>query len=178
MDLLDLYRLGSALVDVSRRAMVPPNVQFDFGSGGAVLMARLFEREEGGTITQLTELTGFAQSRVSTVVAHLHSLGWVTTETDPRDRRRTVVRLTTGVRRGIGRAFAQPATGALDELLEGLAAAERSHVTDALERLARLLRDRADAVVPIPSTAAGRRRSRRPGSRSPTLDRPVGASRG
>src|SRR5215469_5652923 len=88
MDLLDLYRLGSALVDVSRRAMVPRNVQFDFDTGEAIVMARLFEGEDGRTISQLAELTGFAQSRVSTLVAHLYSLGWVTRETDPRDRRR------------------------------------------------------------------------------------------
>ena len=139
--------------------MVPRNVQFDFGTGEAILMARLFESQDGRTISQLAELTGFAQSRVSTLVAHLYSLGWVTRETDPRDRRRTVVRLPTGVRRGIEHAFAQPATGALAELLEGLAPVQRSQVTEALERLARLLRDRGDAVIPIPSAAGGESQS-------------------
>jgi DNA-binding MarR family transcriptional regulator len=124
-------------MEVSRRAMVPRDVDFDFGTHDAVVMARLVEQPEGATITRLTELTGIAQSQVSTAVAHLRALGWVSTAPDPADRRRTVARIVPEVRRGIDRVGAAPARAALDELLGVLASGERERVAEALELLSR-----------------------------------------
>jgi len=134
---MELHGIGQWILDAARRAMVPPHVEFDFSTREAVLMARLFDRPDGATITQLTELTGFAQSRVSTTVARLRSLGWVTTAHDPTDGRRTVVRVAPSTRRSIERTVVTPAAPAIDEILGALPARDRAPVLEALELLAR-----------------------------------------
>src|SRR5580700_7501776 len=45
----------------------------------------------GSSISEITARTGFPQSHVSTSVTKLRQFGTVRTETDPRDRRRTLV---------------------------------------------------------------------------------------
>lgn len=131
-----MHEVGQWILGAARRAMVPPHVEFDFGTRESVLMARLFDRPDGATITQLTELTGFAQSRVSTTVARLRSLGWVTTAHDPADGRRTVVRVASSTRRSIERVVMTPAGPAIDEILGWLPAQDRARVLEVLELLA------------------------------------------
>lgn len=137
MNLQELHELGRSIAEVSRRAMIPPGVSFDLSSADAAIMARLIECPDAVTITELTKRSGFAQSRVSGVVARLRSLGWVTTETSATDRRQTMVRLTPEVRRGIASVFIQPPDAALAELLETLTPRERRQVIEALELLVR-----------------------------------------
>ena len=49
------------------------------------------------SIGEITERTGFPQSHVSASVARLRELGALTTWVDPRDRRRTLVRVAPGI---------------------------------------------------------------------------------
>ncbi|MBO0826701.1 MAG: MarR family transcriptional regulator [Streptosporangiales bacterium] len=51
----------------------------------------------GSAVGEITARTGFPQSHVSASVAKLREAGVVETETDPRDRRRTLVRAVSGV---------------------------------------------------------------------------------
>jgi DNA-binding MarR family transcriptional regulator len=137
MNLSDLHRLGRLLVDTSRRAMTPADLGVDLSAADLAVIRVLFERDTGATISELTEQTGFAQSRVSASVAALRDLGWVTTATGAVDRRRTQVSLKPGVRIGIAATLNRSPDVAMAELVDGLSATKQRQVTAALEILIR-----------------------------------------
>ncbi|HEX6444710.1 MAG TPA: winged helix DNA-binding protein [Streptosporangiales bacterium] len=95
MNGVDLFRLGYLVMKMGERAVA------DAGLSNAPTSIRLIMGDivehPGSAVGEITARTGFPQSHVSASVAKLRSAGVVETETDPRDRRRTLVRATPGV---------------------------------------------------------------------------------
>ncbi|MHB8508083.1 MAG: MarR family winged helix-turn-helix transcriptional regulator [Candidatus Dormibacteria bacterium] len=137
MNLSELHRVGRMIVEASRRAMAPDGVDTSLSAAESAVMARLLESRQGRSIKELTALTGFVQSRVSSAVQQLRSRGWLETQGHPGDRRRTVVQLNPAVRRSIQSVVDRPPDTALAELLAGLPAHEQAQVIAALEILVR-----------------------------------------
>jgi MarR family transcriptional regulator, 2-MHQ and catechol-resistance regulon repressor len=111
------------------------------------------------TITAIGQRTGYVQSRVSSAVAALVERGWVQTETDPSDGRRTLVVVP---EQNLTEARASQ-SGINDRLeaalLDGLPPSRRPAMMRALEELLVVLqgRDRAGlAPDPAPSGPADR----------------------
>lgn len=95
MNGVDLFRLGYLVMKMGERAVT------DAGFSQAptsirLIMGDIFEHP-GSAVGEITARTGFPQSHVSASVAKLREGGVVETETDPRDRRRTLVRAVSGV---------------------------------------------------------------------------------
>ncbi|GAC1343584.1 MAG: hypothetical protein NVSMB29_16430 [Candidatus Dormibacteria bacterium] len=137
MNLSELHGVGRRIVEASRRAMAPEGVDITLSAAESAVMARLAESRRGASIKELTALSGFVQSRISSAVQQLQERGWVGTEPHPDDRRCTIVQLNPKVRRGIARVVNRPPDAALAELLAGLSTRERAQVTTALEILVR-----------------------------------------
>ncbi|RZQ64794.1 MarR family winged helix-turn-helix transcriptional regulator [Amycolatopsis suaedae] len=143
----DLYLLGKHLMDLARRGMVddadPRVPEID-----QVVTAVLVETD-GMTIGELAARTGFAQSHVSTSVARMRDLGWLTARQDPADRRRTLVRpidavyeavaqrQSRGAEQVIARALLE--TGSAEDDVAGTA----QRLTSAAAELYRVLTERA-----------------------------------
>src|SRR5580704_10609162 len=87
MRLGELYRLGRRLQDLADRAMGGGR-SFDFSVSEVIVISDLLDHADS-TIGDLSSRTGFAQSRVSTVVAALRDRGWIETAVDEADRRCT-----------------------------------------------------------------------------------------
>jgi len=86
----DLFRLGRRLLKLSLQA-IPDDSSFKaLPSSVRIVLIDALEHP-GSTIGHIAERTGFPQSIVSTAVARLRDEGLLETETDPRDRRRTIV---------------------------------------------------------------------------------------
>jgi DNA-binding MarR family transcriptional regulator len=131
---LDLYLLGRRLMKIGEGAMRGSDAP-GIPSGLRLIVTDIAE-SPGGSIGEIAARTGLPQSYVSTSVARLRDRGAVETATDPRDGRRTLVRLTEAIparaaRRGavsIDGALAQEAgledpaevVAALEMLLAGL----------------------------------------------------------
>jgi DNA-binding MarR family transcriptional regulator len=136
---VELIWLGQQLTEIGRsqlQANAPGVPRHEL-----VVMADLIENAPS-TITEITQRTGYVQSRVSAAVASLATRGWVQTGADPADGRRTVVivpeQILTQAREyqtGIERRLA-------DALLEGVSSARRPELMAALEELLAALRER------------------------------------
>jgi DNA-binding MarR family transcriptional regulator len=86
----------------------------------------------GSSINEITARTGFPQSHVSTSVSRLREFGAVRTESDPRDRRRTLVwivpeavqrarsRVISTIDDAIAQALGHPPTSELAEVVGAL----------------------------------------------------------
>ncbi|REK90931.1 MarR family transcriptional regulator [Streptomyces inhibens] len=83
----------------------------------------------------IAQRTGFAQSRVSAVVAALHKRGLAELGTDPADRRRTVAKIADHARTRAGEARSRDAEPTLRQMLHGLPDAEVDVVIAALKTL-------------------------------------------
>jgi DNA-binding MarR family transcriptional regulator len=89
---------------------------------------------EGLSLNELAERTMTDRSSVAAVVDRLHTQKLVDRTTDPADRRRAVVLITTGGRRVLGRAPDAPTTVLLAALRQ-LDKRELTSLARALERL-------------------------------------------
>jgi DNA-binding MarR family transcriptional regulator len=122
---------------------VPQSAFFQLPTSVRMVLIDVFEHP-GGTIGQIVERTGFPQSHVSAAVARLRENGILITETDPEDRRRTIVVPSPEHLANIERAKGDmpPIDATLEALLverfgpQG--AARLAEVTDALDLLAAL----------------------------------------
>jgi DNA-binding MarR family transcriptional regulator len=83
----ELFLLGRRLMQIAENALPKGKV------GTTVRLVMLdIGFHPGSSISEITERTGFLQSHVSASVAKLRDLGFVVTEIDPADHRRTLVR--------------------------------------------------------------------------------------
>jgi MarR family 2-MHQ and catechol resistance regulon transcriptional repressor len=137
MRLSELYRLGRHLQDVAEKA-IGTGRTFDFSAAEAIVVGDLLDHGVS-TISDVSSRTGFAQSRVSTVVAALRDRGWIETSVSEADRRRTQVAVGEEVRRRAKQARTRSATPVLVAALAGLSAESRDEVIAALEELQRAL---------------------------------------
>lgn len=135
MNLAELHQLGRRLTAVAISAMKDTS---DLGPTELLVLECLYTTgpQPVGTIAQRT---GFAQSRVSTVVAALHKRGLVELGTDPADRRRTVAKIAEHARTQAREARSRDAEPTLRQLLSALPVAEVDAVTAALKTLNRAL---------------------------------------
>jgi DNA-binding MarR family transcriptional regulator len=105
------------------------------------------------SISEITERTGFPQSLVSTAVAKLREIGLLESQTDPVDRRRTLVHTTPALKAIQGRLGSM----SIDDILaRELAAEDQAELTDvisAIELLSRLL---TPEVLPDEETSPSR----------------------
>ena len=88
---LDLYLLGRALMKVGEQAMRGDDAPA-VPTGIRLILIDLAEHP-GSSIGEITARTGLPQSHVSQSVARLRARGALETASDPRDGRRTLVRL-------------------------------------------------------------------------------------
>jgi DNA-binding MarR family transcriptional regulator len=112
---LDLYMLGRRLMKLSEDAMRPAGAP-PVPTGLRLIMGDLAEHPES-SISEITGRTGLPQSHVSQSVARLRERGAVETAGDPRDGRRTLVRLSPMVAERAAQVGPTPVDAALGEAL-------------------------------------------------------------
>lgn len=132
----DLYQLGRRLTELAYEGMGAADLEI---SPSEFLVLRDLYMNGESSISETVERTGLAQSRVSNSVANLRERGWVVTDTDPKDRRKTLARVAKQVRLEGERRRGKSAAAALDRLLAGAKPSERAQLAKALDRLHQLL---------------------------------------
>jgi DNA-binding MarR family transcriptional regulator len=145
---VELIWLGQQLTEVGRaqlQANAPGVPRHEL-----VVMADLIENAPS-TITDIAQRTGYVQSRVSAAVASLAERGWVRTEADPSDGRRTVVVVPGEILAGARAAQDGIETRLASALLEGVPGDRQPAVMEALGDL--LIAMRAQAERPRDTAA-------------------------
>ncbi|WP_197085235.1 MarR family winged helix-turn-helix transcriptional regulator [Saccharothrix sp. ST-888] len=137
LDLADLHHLGRRLTAAAISAMKDAS---DLGPTELLVLECLYDAgpQSVGVIAQRT---GFAQSRVSTVVASLHKRGLVELGADPADRRRTVATIADHARIQAREARNRDAEPTLRQMLPALTDTEVDAVIAALKALNNALGD-------------------------------------
>ncbi len=131
MNLAELHHLGRRLTAAATSAMKGAS---DLGPTG-LLVLECLDITGPQPVGAIAQRTGFAQSRVSTVVASLHKRGLVELGTDPADRRRTVAKIAEHARTRARQARSRDAEPTLRRMLPGLRDAELDAVISALKTL-------------------------------------------
>ncbi|WP_405743240.1 MarR family winged helix-turn-helix transcriptional regulator [Streptomyces sp. NBC_01525] len=131
MNLAELHQLGRRLTAAATSVMKDAS---DLGPTELLVLECLYTAgpQPVGAIAQHT---GFAQSRVSTVVATLHKRGLVELGADPADRRRTVAKIAEHARAQAREARSRDAEPTLRQMLPELSAAQVEAVIAALRAL-------------------------------------------
>ncbi|MEI5135163.1 MarR family winged helix-turn-helix transcriptional regulator [Streptomyces libani] len=131
MNLAELHQLGRRLTAAATSAMKDTS---DLGPTELLVLECLYTTgpQPVGVIAQRT---GFAQSRVSTVVAALHKRGLVELGADPADRRRTVAKIAEQARAQAQEARSRDAEPTLRQMLPALADSDVDAVIAALRTL-------------------------------------------
>jgi DNA-binding MarR family transcriptional regulator len=93
MTLRELYLLGRRLQELATTALRATGRDGQLSAAELIIVDHL-DHHGDSTINELSSSTGYAQSRVSVVVAALRSRGLVRTSISDTDRRRTHVQLT------------------------------------------------------------------------------------
>jgi MarR family transcriptional regulator, 2-MHQ and catechol-resistance regulon repressor len=137
MRLGELYQLGRRLQDVAEKAM-GAGPALDLSPAERIVVIDLLDHGTS-TISSVSTRTGFAQSRVSTVVTALRDRGWIETSVSEADRRCTQVAVAEDGRRRATEARTKSATPVLTAALADLGADRRGDVIAALEELRRAL---------------------------------------
>lgn len=137
MDGVELLQLGRRLVKLAEDA-IPANASLhQLPASVRAVMVDVFEHPDT-SIQEITQRTGYPQSHVSTSVTKLRESGIFVTTTDPRDRRRTLVRASPDLPARTQR-FARP----IDKAVTAAVGTEHTaEVLAALETLARHLTPR------------------------------------
>ncbi|SEG60340.1 DNA-binding transcriptional regulator, MarR family [Nonomuraea solani] len=93
MNGVELFLLGRALMKIGEEAMPTEGIGEHSTSLRTVLIvASDLRGHPDTTVGEIATRTGLPQSAVSAAIARLRTAGAVITETDPRDRRRTIIR--------------------------------------------------------------------------------------
>lgn len=92
MNLAELYYVGKVLQECATSGMRTGREHASLTTAESVVVETL-HASGPSAIGLIAQRTGYAQSRVSTVVSALHARGLLTLQTDPGDRRRTIVAL-------------------------------------------------------------------------------------
>ncbi|MEU2038572.1 MarR family winged helix-turn-helix transcriptional regulator [Nocardia niwae] len=147
-----LYRLARRLTELARQANIAPGDRLP-SPGEMAILGEVVEYP-GCSIRQLCERTGFVQSHVSTIVAGLVERGLLVTDTDPADRRRTLVHPAEQLTRDIDRRQ-RPIDDTLADAIGDVTSARRAAAL--LEELATLLLDEHRPAPPRPPTSTDRK---------------------
>ncbi|MFE3544137.1 MarR family winged helix-turn-helix transcriptional regulator [Nocardia sp. NPDC059177] len=143
MDGVELFLLGRALMKIGEDAL--PTEGLGGGHRPVLVVTSDIVAHPDSTVGEIARRTGLPQSAVSTAVTRLQTAGSITTDTDPRDRRRTVIRPAATISERVARIRASTIDDALAAALPTADHAALGEVHAALEVLARHLRPRAAA---------------------------------
>lgn len=130
-----LHRLGKRLIELSSQVTGEAG-DLSLTPGEAAVLADVI-RHPAGSITEISQRTGFVQSHVSASVSRLRKQGLVETGTDPSDGRRTRVSVTDSALGAITRRAARGIDDALRNAVGDRTRARRA--TELLAELADLL---------------------------------------
>ncbi|MCP2361513.1 DNA-binding MarR family transcriptional regulator [Nonomuraea thailandensis] len=93
MNGVELFLLGRALMKIGEEAMPSEGIGDQATSARTVLIVVSDLRAHPETtVGEIATRTGLPQSAVSAAIGRLRTAGAVIAETDPRDRRRTIIR--------------------------------------------------------------------------------------
>lgn len=137
MDGFELFQLGRTLMKLGEQAM--PETGFRQLSGPARTVLFDIAENPDSSISEITSRVRFPQSQVSACVTRLRDNGVVETAADPRDRRRTLVRLTAETLRRTGSRPVAEIDAALAGALGSTGPARIARVKHVLDDLVGLL---------------------------------------
>ncbi len=142
MNGVELFLLGRALMKIGEEAMPVEGIGEHSTSVRTVLIVVSDLRgHPGTTVGEIAARTGLPQSAVSAAVARLRTAGAVLADTDPRDRRRTIIREAPETSDRVTRVRDTPVD---DALAAALGTDDHEHVRETVETLERL----ADRLLP------------------------------
>ncbi len=135
MEALELIQLGRRLVRIGEQVLrsagdgpAPP-------LGPSMVLQDVFAHP-GGSVTDITGRTGLPQSYVSESIARLRDQGFVVTEVDSADRRRTLVRTNPDHLRRVARKGTASVDAALAEALDMSDPAEAEALINTVSEMA------------------------------------------
>ncbi|MCD0443166.1 MarR family transcriptional regulator [Glycomyces sp. A-F 0318] len=116
---MELALLGRTLMKLGEAA-IPTEGLGAYGTSeqSVVIVAADIRAHPGTPVKDVAARTGFPQSRVSACVARLREAGAVETDTDPADRRRTLIRPAAAVSARVAEVRAADADHVLAAALE------------------------------------------------------------
>ncbi|MEV6214923.1 helix-turn-helix domain-containing protein [Nocardia sp. NPDC051833] len=141
MDGVELFLLGRTLMKIGEEAL--PTEGLGGGHRPVLVVTSDIVAHPDSTVGEIARRTGLPQSAVSTAVARLEEAGSITTDTDPRDRRRTVIRPAARISARVAQIRASTIDAAVTAALPTDDPAATAEVLNALDILARHLRPRA-----------------------------------
>lgn len=140
MNGVELFLLGRALMKIGEEAMPTEGIGEQSTSVRTVLIVVSDLRAHPGTtVGEIAARTGLPQSAVSAAIARLRTAGAVIAETDPADRRRTIIREAPEVSERVTRVRDTPIDAALAAALGTDDPGRVSETVAALEDLAERL---------------------------------------
>ncbi|WP_226898867.1 MarR family winged helix-turn-helix transcriptional regulator [Nonomuraea phyllanthi] len=140
MNGVELFLLGRALMKIGEEAMPTEGIGEHSTSVRTVLIVVSDLRAHPGTtVGEIAARTGLPQSAVSAAIARLRTAGAVIAETDPADRRRTIIREAPEVSERVTRVRDTPIDAALAAALGTDDPGRVSETVAALEELAERL---------------------------------------
>ncbi|MEU6778416.1 helix-turn-helix domain-containing protein [Nonomuraea angiospora] len=114
MNGVELFLLGRTLMKIGEEAMPSEGIGEHSTSVRTVLIVVSDLRgHPDTTVGEIAARTGLPQSAVSAAIARLRSVGAVIAETDPADRRRTIIREAPGVSERVTQVRDTPIDAAL-----------------------------------------------------------------
>ncbi|MBW0275633.1 MarR family transcriptional regulator [Nocardia sp. MH4] len=140
MDGVELFLLGRTLMKIGEEAL--PTAGLGGGHRPVLVVTSDIVAHPDSTVGEIARRTGLPQSAVSTAVARLEEAGSITTATDPRDRRRTVIRPAERISARVAQIRASTIDAAVAAALPTADPAATAEVLQALDVLARHLRPR------------------------------------
>lgn len=139
MNGVELFLLGRSLMKIGEAAL-PAD------SGGAersvLIVIDEVVNHTRATVSEIARRTRLPQSAVSTAVARLAEAGTVTLETDPQDRRRTIIRMADGISHRVESIRATTIDHAVAEAVSSEQPNAARDVIEALDVIARYLHPR------------------------------------
>lgn len=152
MNGIDLYILARRLLKLGEQAIPRAGIHRLPTSMQLVLMD--VSGHPDSTISEIVERTGFPQSLVSGAVARLEQGRAVVTRTDPRDRRRTLVRVAADVRQ---RAEKVPNVPLAEVIGPALGTDDPAKIEEVIALLTELARRLERAEKPVGDASATER---------------------
>ncbi|WP_219468605.1 MarR family transcriptional regulator [Nonomuraea rhizosphaerae] len=140
MNGVELFLLGRTLMKIGEEAMPTEGIGEQPAGVRTVLIVVSDVRDHPETtVGEVAARTGLPQSAVSAAVARLKAVGALETMTDPRDRRRTLIRESAQVSERVADVRATPVDDALAAALDTDDRVDIAETLAMLEELARRL---------------------------------------
>jgi DNA-binding MarR family transcriptional regulator len=146
MEALELIQLGRRLVRIGEQVLRGSGEAYTPPLGPRMVLHDVFDHPRS-SVTNITRRTGLPQSYVSESIARLRDQGFVVTEVDPADRRRTLVRTNPEHLRSVARKGTASVDTALAEAVGERDPANAEVLANTLTDLARRLLHTAPGPV-------------------------------